>query len=201
MRLGRLSNLGLQNAFHTSSQTAGSVERRHDKAVLPGLDAYFEEKLQISQASGEGEAEADADAEAEAEDKEWVQFQFPKRIEWKPTPASILLGNDAKSLATEGDKSIQQDGDAIVTQGAEAALAHIDAAIEREIEGPSPNFFGKLLGEFWRDGGSPPENPSCAAPISRASRNTLIHCSVLSSLPCSAKSSGFEQYGHCNGQR
>lgn len=132
-RLGRLSTLGLQNAFHTSSQTAGSVERRVEKAILPGLDAYFEDKLQISQASGETGAEAHA--HAEAEEKEWVQFQFPKRIEWKPTPASILLGHDAKTLATEsGDKSAQRDGEPSVPPEAEAALAHIDAAIEREIE-------------------------------------------------------------------
>ncbi|KAM7201996.1 pentatricopeptide repeat-containing protein 5, mitochondrial [Rhypophila sp. PSN 637] len=130
-RLVGLSTLGLQNAFHTSSQTAGSVERRHEKAVLPGLDAYFEDKLQVSQAA----AEAGAEAEAEAEEKEWVQFQFPKRIEWKPTPASILLGHDAKTLATESrDKSAPSDGKSSVPPEAEAALAHIDAAIEREIE-------------------------------------------------------------------
>ncbi|KAK3318201.1 hypothetical protein B0H66DRAFT_532714 [Apodospora peruviana] len=123
-RLGRLSNLGLQSAFHTSSQTAGSVERRHEKAISVGggLDAYFEQ-LQTVQATGE-----------ESEDKEWVQFQFQKRIEWKPTPASILLGNEAKSLATEGGESAQVDGSPSVPPESEAALAHIDAAIEREIE-------------------------------------------------------------------
>src|SRR4051794_4875173 len=75
-RVGRLTSLGLQAAFHTSSQlAAGSVEHRHEKLPSTGnLDAYFEH-LQKSQ-----------EATEEAEE-EWVQFQFQQRIEWKPTPA------------------------------------------------------------------------------------------------------------------
>ncbi|KAK0621662.1 hypothetical protein B0T17DRAFT_494585 [Bombardia bombarda] len=128
-RLGRLANLGLQTAFHTnSSQAAGSLDRRHEKAVNPGgLDAYFDQ-LQKDKAEVAGEEQ----------DEEWVQFQFPKRIEWKPTPASILLGSDAaKTLASEGEQSVQavgRDGSSTVPLEAEAALAHIDAAIQREIE-------------------------------------------------------------------
>ncbi|KAJ4300592.1 hypothetical protein N0V88_003271 [Collariella sp. IMI 366227] len=88
-----------------------------------GLDAYFEQ-LQKAQASGEVE-------------EDWEQFQFPKRIEWKPTPASILVGPDAKTLALNAEESAQKD-DVSTSPGvppeAEAALAHIDAAIEKEIE-------------------------------------------------------------------
>lgn len=124
-RVGRLASLGLQSAFHTSSlPVAGSLEHRTDKvANHGGLDAYFEQ-LQQAQASGEAA-------------EEWVQFQFPKPIEWKPTPASILVGSDAKTLALDAEESASHD-EASTAPGvppeAEAALAHIDAAIEREIE-------------------------------------------------------------------
>lgn len=123
-RVGRISALGLHSAFHsTSSHAAGPLEHRHDRAISHGgLDAYFEH-LQKAQATGNDEA-----------DKEWVQFQFPKRIEWKPTPASVLLGSDAKTLALDGEEAASKDGVHKVPPEAEAALAHIDAAINREIE-------------------------------------------------------------------
>ena len=128
-RIGRISTIGLQSAFHTSStvQTHGSLEQRQEKLAANhgGLDAYFEQ-LQKSQANEEEEA-----------DKEWVQFQFPKRIEWKPTPASILVGSDAKTLALESEELASQDATTTasgVPPEAMEALAHIDAAIEREIE-------------------------------------------------------------------
>jgi pentatricopeptide repeat protein len=125
--VGRFANFGLQSAFHTSN-LPGASSLEHHRPEKPashgGLDAYFEH-LQKSQASGEAE-------------KEWVQFQFPKRIEWKPTPASVLLGSeDAKTLALQSEESGSQD-DVSTAPGvppeAEAALAHIDAAIEKEIE-------------------------------------------------------------------
>jgi pentatricopeptide repeat protein len=125
-RVGRLASLGLQSAFHTSSlAAAGSLEQqRPDKAGSHGgLDAYFEQ-LQKSQ----DETEVD---------QEWVQFQFPKPIEWKPTPASVLVGSDAKTLALDAEESASHDHVSSapgVPPEAEAALAHIDAAITREIE-------------------------------------------------------------------
>ena len=125
-RVGRLTSLGLQSAFHTGALAAGPVEHRHEKLpTTGGLDAYFE-NLQKSQASGE---------EEEVE-QEWTQFQFQKRIEWKPTPASILLGPDAKGLASDGEVEVRasRDGSPSVPLEAEAALAHIDAAIENEIQ-------------------------------------------------------------------
>ncbi|KAG7288175.1 hypothetical protein NEMBOFW57_007700 [Staphylotrichum longicolle] len=110
-RVGRLASLGLQSAFHTSSlPVAGSLEHRTDKvANHGGLDAYFEQ-LQQAQASGEAA-------------EEWVQFQFPKPIEWKPTPASILVGSDAKTLALDAEESASHD---------EASTA--PGRFEREIE-------------------------------------------------------------------
>jgi len=121
-RVGRLSSLGLQSAFHPSSQlAASSAEHRHEKlANTANLDAYFEQ-LQNSQATDE------------AAEEEWVQFQFQKRIEWKPTPASILLGPDSHGLASESEGVVSQDGARSVPPEAEAALAHINAAIENEI--------------------------------------------------------------------
>ncbi|KAK4236229.1 hypothetical protein C8A03DRAFT_35898 [Achaetomium macrosporum] len=125
--VGRFANFGLQSAFHTSNLPAASSLEHHrpDKAASHGgLDAYFEH-LQKSQASGEAE-------------KEWVQFQFPKRIEWKPTPASVLLGSEnAKTLALQSQESGSHDDISTapgVPPEAKAALAHIDAAIEKEIE-------------------------------------------------------------------
>ncbi|KAK3936659.1 putative pentatricopeptide repeat protein [Diplogelasinospora grovesii] len=119
-RINRLSALGLQTAFHTSSQTAGPAEHRHERITSHGgLDAYFEQ-LKNSKEAGEAE-------------EEWVQFQFQKRIEWKPTPASILLGGEAKAAAADGEEA-HHEGSSGITPEAEAALAHIDAALEKEIE-------------------------------------------------------------------
>ncbi|KAK0641478.1 hypothetical protein B0T16DRAFT_214995 [Cercophora newfieldiana] len=122
-RVGRLSSLGLQSAFHTSSQlAAGPVEQRVEKLPTTGnLDAYFE-NLQKSQAT-----------EEEVEE-EWVQFQFQKRIEWKPTPASILLGPDSHGLVSDSEVAASKDDRSSVPPESEAALAHIDAALENEIE-------------------------------------------------------------------
>ncbi|TPX09072.1 uncharacterized protein E0L32_001666 [Thyridium curvatum] len=127
-RLGRLQTLQLQNAFHTTASAAGgvAVEHRHghDKSLSHGgLDAYFEH-LQARQAE---------EAEEEEADKEWVQFQFQRRIEWKPSPASILLGPDHKPINTDTLES-GEPGDGQVPDEARVALAHIDAAIEKEIE-------------------------------------------------------------------
>ncbi|EGO59578.1 hypothetical protein NEUTE1DRAFT_79819 [Neurospora tetrasperma FGSC 2508] len=130
---GRLSTLGLQDAFRTSSNlnAGGSVEPRHDNktTVLPSnaglLDAYYEH-LQKSQAAQEA---------GEEHDQEWVQFQFPKLIEWKPTATSILAQGDANTLALAADGVAKlDDGVSRVPPEAEAALAHINARIEEEIE-------------------------------------------------------------------
>lgn len=121
-RVGRLGSLGLQAAFHTLGSTAVPPSHRHDKAFgHGGLDAYFE-SLQKKEADGEVEPE-------------WVQFEFQKQIEWKPSPASILLGGEPRALSSE-DAELAQDGSRTpsVPAHAEAALAHIDAAIEKEID-------------------------------------------------------------------
>lgn len=122
-RLGRLQQL--KSAFHTSAHTSASlpVEHRHEKLTTNhgGLDAYFE-SLQKSEA-----------AVGEEEEQEWVQFQFQNRIEWKPSPASILTGSDGRQLELD---DVAENGASEVgfSQEEHAALAQIDAAIEEELE-------------------------------------------------------------------
>lgn len=123
--LGRLQQL--QSAFHTSAQHSASlpVEHRHEKLTTNhgGLDAYFE-TLQSKDA---------ADDVLPAEDEEWVQFQFQNRIEWKPNPASILLGPDGKALdSKDGVEDVVSES--AFSEEQQAALAHIDAALSKEIE-------------------------------------------------------------------
>lgn len=128
-RVGRLHALGLQSAFHTASTAAaGAVEHRtgHEKSVSHGgLDAYFEH-LQRRQAAGE-------EIEEEGEE-EWLQYQFPKRIEWQPAPSSILLGEHGAHAADAQAEAEDGGARSAIPPEAEAALAHIDAAIEKEIE-------------------------------------------------------------------
>lgn len=125
-RVGRITSLQLQNAFHNNSSSGNApAEHRHDKHGNNGnLDAYFE-ALQTHQT-------------AEGVEKEWTQFQFPKPIEWKPSATSILEGPEAgtRSVADIDALEAAQDGDenAPVAVDAETALAHIDAAIAKEIE-------------------------------------------------------------------
>lgn len=122
-RLGRLQQL--QSAFHASPHQSPGLPAEHRHEKLPsshgGLDAYFEH-LQKQDAEGE-------------EDNEWVQFQFQNRIEWKPSPASILLGSEARTADINGAYEAIQDGvsDAPFSEEEQAALAHIDAALEHEI--------------------------------------------------------------------
>ncbi|KAK5634080.1 hypothetical protein RRF57_009794 [Xylaria bambusicola] len=124
-RVGRLSSLQLQAAFHTANSNA-HTEHRPERLVSNGnLDAYFE-ALKKTQDAGEVE-------------REWTQFQFPKPIEWKPDAESILEGPEP-GLRTAGSGIVesahlgQSSQDAPVPVGVEEALAHIDAAIEKEIE-------------------------------------------------------------------
>ncbi|KAI7787358.1 hypothetical protein LA080_016433 [Diaporthe eres] len=123
-RLSRLQQL--QSAFHTSAHHSSSLptEHRHEKLANNhgGLDAYFE-NLQKKQS-----------IEDEEENEEWVQYRFQDKIEWKPSPASILLGSEARTL--EEAKEADEDGvsESAFSEEEQAALAHIDAALAKEIE-------------------------------------------------------------------
>lgn len=124
-RFGRLQQL--QSAFHSSAQQSASlsVEHRHEKLTTNhgGLDAYFE-SLQKKEAGVAGEQE---------EDEDWIQFQFQNRIEWKPSPASILLGSDGRPVVPR-DAAEDAVSEAGLSEEEQVALAQIDAAIEKEIE-------------------------------------------------------------------
>ncbi|KAI0910851.1 hypothetical protein F4823DRAFT_342655 [Ustulina deusta] len=124
-RVGRLSALQLQNAFHTATANAHNEYRPERHGSHGNLDAYFE-ALKKTEDAGEVE-------------REWIQFQFPKPIEWKPDAESILEGPEP-GLQTPGAGAVEGvhlgEGtqDAPVPVDVEEALAHIDAAIEKEIE-------------------------------------------------------------------
>lgn len=126
-RVGRITSLQLQNAFHNNSSGGANAshEHRNEKHGANGnLDAYFE-ALQTHQA-------------AEGVEKEWTQFQFPKPIEWKPSATSILEGPEAGTRSVADVDAFEaahdEDENAPVAVDAETALAHIDAAIAKEIE-------------------------------------------------------------------
>jgi pentatricopeptide repeat protein len=115
------STLQVPNAFHTVNANA-HPELRQERT----LDAYFE-NLKKKQEQDVGEVE-----------REWIQFQFPKPIEWKPNAESILEGPE-HSLKSPGAVTAENvlahnSQDAPVPVDVEAALAHIDAALEKEIE-------------------------------------------------------------------
>ncbi|KAI6713497.1 hypothetical protein PZA11_007906 [Diplocarpon coronariae] len=126
-KAGHFSVYGFQNAFHSSSQSAGAVQlARHEKSD-GGLDAYFE-AWKKQHVAGEP-------------DKEWAQFQFPKAIEWKPLievdgegRSNVHeTGPDAPKAAERSDSASAVDDLNNLAAAEEAALAKIDAAIEKEI--------------------------------------------------------------------
>ncbi|PHH80994.1 hypothetical protein CDD82_1413 [Ophiocordyceps australis] len=118
-RLGRLSALHLNSAFHTDRTGTGlSSDQRHGY-LHGGLDAYFE-ALQKKEATGEL-------------DKEWTQFEFPKRLEWKPNSSTVLATSEAITSGEDVASAQYEESPALTTEEV-AALAHIDAALEKEIE-------------------------------------------------------------------
>ncbi|CAK7242481.1 MAG: hypothetical protein STHCBS139747_003975 [Sporothrix thermara] len=112
-RFGRIQALQLQSAFHTHVTGA---EHKQPTLVHGGLDAYFEH-LQDLQAQDEA-------------DKEWVQFQFQNRIEWKPTAASVLAERDEASAAAKATPADAEAAHAVEgsAEAAEAADAAADVA-------------------------------------------------------------------------
>ncbi|KAI1403592.1 hypothetical protein F4819DRAFT_450450 [Hypoxylon fuscum] len=125
-RVGRLTGLQLQNAFHSSSSNAAAQhELSHERLGSYGkLDAYYE-ALKKQQDTDDVE-------------KEWIQFQFPKPIEWRPNASSILEDPEAEARsisAAEVAEANEQGAENLpVPVDEDVVLAHIDAAIEKEIE-------------------------------------------------------------------
>ncbi|KAK7955622.1 Pentatricopeptide repeat-containing protein 5 [Apiospora aurea] len=142
---GRLAGLQLQTAFHNNAASASSSapalphEPRHaERRVSHGnLDAYFEALQQKQEKQAEARA---AGRDEEDLEKEWTQFQFPQPIEWKPSASSVLVesGPDAHAADAETEAILEaaRNGadDAPVAIDAVSALAHINAALEKELE-------------------------------------------------------------------
>lgn len=122
-RLGRFSGLQLSSAFHSERTTTSALQVDHRHANNHGgLDAYFE-ALQHKEEHGEV-------------DNEWTQFEFPKRIEWKPDAAAVLTSEEPAVIAHDAVEPLEVEIEAQSSISAEdqAALAHINAALEAEIE-------------------------------------------------------------------
>lgn len=119
-RLGRLSALHFQSAFHTDKATSSAFQVDHRQTYSHGgLDAYFE-ALQSQQAT---EDEVDL---------EWTQYEFPKRIEWKPDSADVLTSEN--DVAAHEKATLEAEIGRSFTPEEQAVLDHINAALEREIE-------------------------------------------------------------------
>jgi pentatricopeptide repeat protein len=125
---GNHSSYHFQNAFHSSAQSSSStvVQEARPEKHDAGLDAYFD-AWKKQHAVGEPE-------------KEWTQFQFPKRIEWKPSSIEVDSEGqtkvETKDAIEESPQLVRVYSANAVQLGAEeeAALAKIDAAIEKEIK-------------------------------------------------------------------
>jgi pentatricopeptide repeat protein len=123
-----------QNAFHSSAQSSSTtvVRELRPERLDGGLDAYFD-AWKKHQAAGEPE-------------KEWTQFQFAKRIEWKPSSAQVdevvQASAAAEGAAHEARPALERSYSASAVDDIkagfdaeeQAALAHIDAALEKEIQ-------------------------------------------------------------------
>ncbi|KFA72748.1 hypothetical protein S40288_06101 [Stachybotrys chartarum IBT 40288] len=124
-RFARFPNLQLHSSFHTERTAASHANDLRTSHGHGGLDAYFE-ALQKQETTGEVEKE------------EWSQYQFPQRIEWKPSASSVLVSEDAVAAAEDAAKDAAQpavaEPERSFTPEEEIVLAHIDAALNREIE-------------------------------------------------------------------
>ena len=94
----------------------------HNEKHDGNLDAYFAAWTK-QHAAGEPETE-------------WTQFQFRKRIEWKPSHSEATSATPLPDVPKAVERSYSADDINSPQVGAdeEAALAHIDAAIEKEIK-------------------------------------------------------------------
>ena len=117
-----MSNRALHHTFHSDKNAAGFVNDHRYNGNHGGLDAYFE-ALQSNQQAAQEEV-----------DEQWVQFEFPKRIEWKPSADTV----EEHALAATEEYDVSAVADTLpprsMTPEEKAVLAHIDAALEKELE-------------------------------------------------------------------
>jgi pentatricopeptide repeat protein len=135
-RPGKLGFLPLQNAFHSSTSvpTFTAQERgqekpeKQEKATTrdSGLDAYFE-AWKKQHAAGEAE-------------KEWTQFQFAKRIEWKPI--SVVPELNTQQFEEAGDVS-QTFHRRLVRSKSSSALDDLAKAEASVVQDASPELLAE----------------------------------------------------------
>ncbi|KAF4126705.1 PPR repeat [Geosmithia morbida] len=119
-RLSRLSALQLTSAFHTDKSSSAAFADPKQTYSHGGLDGYFE-ALKSKESAGE------------ELDNEWTQYEFPKRLEWKPSSSTVLTNQE--ELAAGAEKASDEVAPSRpMTPEEQAALAHIDAALEKEVE-------------------------------------------------------------------
>ncbi|KAL3418438.1 pentatricopeptide repeat domain-containing protein [Phlyctema vagabunda] len=137
-KAGHYPSYHFQNAFHTSASSSSIVVQERLDKNEGGLDAYFD-AWDKQHPVGEPE-------------KEWKQFKFPERIEWKPSSIVVeaegqsqveIAADEAvpraveRSYSTSALDELRSPAENNVAQFAAAeaaALAQIDAAIEKEIK-------------------------------------------------------------------
>lgn len=129
-KVGQHTTYHFQNAFHTSAASSSTVQQVRAEKSETGLDAYFE-AWRKQHVAGEPE-------------KEWTQFQFAKRIEWKPSSVDVdtELRNNVEAeeqMKPALDRSYSESAvddikNAELEAAEDEALAKIDAAIEKEIK-------------------------------------------------------------------
>ncbi|PFH62368.1 hypothetical protein XA68_13962 [Ophiocordyceps unilateralis] len=169
-RYGRLSTLQLCSAFHSDRSGSAFSDHRHGH-LHGGLDAYFE-ALQKKQAAGDA-------------DKEWTQFEFPKRLEWKPSSSTVLAEGEHEAV----QQSASDPSDAASSLSADEAvtLAHIDAALERELLARE--------GEKTQDASSPGQ-PSVAIPRTQSpgTRRSLTPEAAAAPAPVDEQSQSYADH-------
>ncbi|KAM3559652.1 hypothetical protein ARSEF4850_004022 [Beauveria asiatica] len=166
-RQGRFATFQLTSAFHSERTTASLADHRlafnHG-----GLDAYFE-ALKKKEAAGQ------------VENEDWEQYEFPKLLEWKPDADSVLTSQDALVQASEQDANAQAETIARpMTPEEAAALAHIDAALEREIEARLSRDDDQVASVHSR-AATPARNSRAATPVDPQSQSYSDHLLKLSS--------------------
>ncbi len=87
------------------------------------------------------------------------------------------------------------------TSAPSLASSSSTAAVIRLVYWPSPTAWRISSGRSRRSVGSPPEKWVCSTPRAFASSITRSQVAVSSSTAARSSASGFEQYGHCSGQR
>lgn len=188
-KVGHFAPYTFQNAFHSSSQLSSAIQVvRHEKRD-GGLDAYFE-AWKKQHVPGEPE-------------KEWAQFEFPKLIEWKPSIEVDAQGRssvktdsvaEAPQAAERSYSASALDDHTNFAAEEEAALAKIDAAIEREIKSRNDQIiFEAELSVVAARVPTPPRSSSPALSLNESIRSPTTSATTLST-PSELQSQSYAEH-------